>query len=189
MANCEICGAPLSWGRASHEDISKARNTGIVLPDDICYNCFHKAREAGGNENERKLTEVLSQIRITTYPPDLGAKYEHCGLVTARAAIGTGPITELISSWTDFFGLESGTYNEKLRKGEQSCMMKLQQQAILHNANAIVGTHITYTELTRGHGMVLVCMTGTAIRLENGPQDIQDRYNELFETWKRLTGG
>jgi len=81
-------------------DLSDARKLGIKLPDDICYTCLNKARgEAGigdsGNaalleENEKKLTEILSQIRIITYPPDSNSKYEYCGLVTATSAIGIG---------------------------------------------------------------------------------------------------
>ena len=196
MANCKVCNEKLG-GLTGLRPVEKtyldsAKNDGMSIPDAICYSCYHKLRnefflEKNGptpptplEENERKIADLLSSIRITTYPPDPGATYEYCGLVTAKAAIGTGPIIEVISAWTDFFGLESGAYSEKLRQGEQSCMMKIQQQAIAHNANAIVGAHITYTELTRGQGMVLVCMTGTAIILENGAQNIRNSYEDLM---------
>ena len=41
---------------------------------------------------------------------------------------------------------------------------KIQKNASKINADAIVGVHVSYTELTAGHGMVMVCMSGTAIK-------------------------
>ena len=197
MPTCEICNAKIGGltgvTRASAVDIAAAKSCGLSVTDEICRTCLSKMRidsklDLPGllAENENKLSYLLAGIRITTYPPEPNLQHEYCGLVTAFSPIGTGPISQLLSGFTDLFGKESGTYAEKFRQGELSCTRKIQQQALLCDANAIAGTQLTYTELTSGHGLILVCMAGTAIRLADGPQDIQSQYNDLMEEREKL---
>ena len=198
---CHVCGKKmggvLGANRVEAESINFARSAGVDIPDVICMPCFIPLRleanrlrkEANPIDvNTKKLEELLSSIRISTYPPGEGDDYEYRALITSQSAIGTGPINQLVSSWTDFFGMESEAYCVKLRQGEDSCIKKLQQQAIEHNANAVAGVQITYTELTRGHGMVLVCMAGTAIYIRGTCLDIKERYDTLVQERRILRG-
>ncbi len=97
--------------------------------------------------------------------------------------MGTGVFTEIASSFTDMLGQESKKYNDKIKTGEENCFAQLRIQAMQLDANAIIGTDIDYAEMGAGKSMVMVCMTGTAIRLNN-PEIIFDQYEEQAKTMK-----
>lgn len=64
---------------------------------------------------DKEAESFLHGLEVITLPPPADWKYQIKGLVPAQAAIGTGPLTEIFSAWTDFFGQESGRYAAKLR--------------------------------------------------------------------------
>ena len=88
-------------------------------------------------------------------------------MVTGQSTTGTGVISEFTSSFTDFFGAQSGRYNQKLKAGENMCFSQLRLQALDLGGNAVIATDIDYSEIGGDKGMLMVCMAGTAIRLEN----------------------
>ena len=45
--------------------------------------------------------------------------------------------------------------------------------------NAIIGTDIDYSEVGGGKGMLMVCMSGTAIELSLENEDLADKRNVL----------
>src|SRR5690606_18073590 len=71
------------------------------------------------------------------------------------------------SSITDFFGAQSGAYNRKILHGEELCQVQLRLKCLEAGGNAIVGADIDYDEVGGKEGMLMVCMTGTAVRLKN----------------------
>jgi len=89
------------------------------------------------------------------------------GLVTGQSVTGTGVFAEFASSWTDFFGAQSNAYNQKIAGGEIICQTQLRLKCIELGGNAILGTDIDYAEVGGLKGMLMVCMTGTAVLLEN----------------------
>jgi uncharacterized protein YbjQ (UPF0145 family) len=107
-------------------------------------------------------------------------KYETIELISAQTVTGTGVFTEIASNWTDFFGMESGKYNEILKSGEEKCKDILRTQALKLGGNAILGTDIDYSEAGAGKGMLMVCMAGTAVKITN--------LNELKYNAKALNG-
>jgi uncharacterized protein YbjQ (UPF0145 family) len=54
-------------------------------------------------------------------------------------------------------------------EAETACLTKLKINAAEMEANAVIGVQTTYTELTLAHGILLVCMSGTAIRKFTAP--------------------
>jgi len=92
--------------------------------------------------------------------------YKVLGMVTGQTTTGTGVLTEFTSSFTDFFGVQSGRHNKKLKDGEDMCKVQLRTQTLNMGGNAVVAADIDYSEVGAG-GMLMVCMTGTAINLEN----------------------
>ena len=57
--------------------------------------------------------------------------------------------------------------NKKLKGGENICFAQLALAALERNGNAIIGVDIDYSELGGLKGIIMVCMTGTAIKLNN----------------------
>ena len=84
--------------------------------------------------------------------------------MTGQIVIGTGVITELKSSITDFFGSTSNSFSEKISFGEKNCFAQLRQKSLLLNCDAIIATDIDYSELGSLKGMIMVCASGTAVK-------------------------
>lgn len=139
-------------------------------PDNLCVTCcrnylytaLETAKKSIG-ESHIERPELGRNIQISTLHPDKPG-YENLGLVTTQIAMGTGPISTVLSSITDLFGAESKAYKEKFTLALEMCMSDIRTRAARLGASAIYGAHITYTELTSGHGMLLICLTGTAVR-------------------------
>jgi len=112
--------------------------------------------------------EEKPTVQLFTFNPygnglETGA-YENLGLVSAYMALGTGPASKFLSSLTDFFGSESKAYNEKMTEATDACIWSLKTNAYKMGADAVIGVHTTFTELTAAHGQILVCMIGTAVK-------------------------
>lgn len=114
------------------------------------------------------LQEELGKLEMFTFPPPAGLEYENKGFISSVSAMGTGPFVDFFSSFTDFFGAESESYHEKIRLAQDNCLNRLRRDVIATGANALYGVQITYTELTAGKGMILVCACGTALKVNNG---------------------
>lgn len=172
LYECRVCGTSISYENCE-EALKRAEAMSLTLPTSMCRKCASKYldyRKNSALENQAPfITPPKKDARkliVSTIVPDDVTKYKVLGVATAHVALGTGPISQLFSSVTDFFGSESNAYNQKIQEAETACMQKLRQRAIEMKANAVVGLAISYTELTRGHGMLMVNMSGTAIKYE-----------------------
>ena len=58
-------------------------------------------------------------------------------MVTGQTTTGTGVLTEFTSSFTDFFGVQSGRHNKKLKDGEDMCKVQLRTQTLNMGGNAV----------------------------------------------------
>lgn len=172
---CEMCGKVMGYmdtPSPSYVDLVKRlRASGHDISLNSCLGCINGKlseikRERSYTEFEGNLVETYREsqkIKVYTvehYP----APYESIGVVTAHVVLGTGPITEFLGGMADLLGMQSETYNEKITEAEMVCLSKLRGNAYRMRADAIIGIHITYTELTHISGMLLVCMAGTAIK-------------------------
>lgn len=124
-------------------------------------------------------TGIKNILIISTILPP-GWDYEMMDMVTAQTTTGTGLITELTSSYTDIFGMQSSRMNDKLSAGEDMCFQTLRKKAFQKGANAIVSTDIDYGEVGGGKGILMVCMSGTAVKVRNF-EEIAPERNELIE--------
>jgi len=146
-----------------------------------CARCFpepYKNAQKNYEEERNKLNDenykiikslesLIIEIPIITLHNPLNWEYDIIGIVTAQTVTGTGFISEISSNWTDFFGLESNAFNKKIKDSEVLCENKLRVETVKKGGNAIIGTDIDYSEAGAGKGMLMVCMSGTAIKLKN----------------------
>lgn len=109
------------------------------------------------------------------------------GLVTGQSVTGTGVFSEFASAWTDFFGSQSNAYNQKIAGGEKICQTQLRLKCLEMGGNAVLAIDIDYAEVGGDKGMLMVCMTGTAVLVKNteimGPAMV-DGLNIIAETLK-----
>jgi uncharacterized protein YbjQ (UPF0145 family) len=112
-----------------------------------------------------RITKNLGCMPVITLQQPLGWVYDVLDLVTGQSTTGTGLLTEFASSIADMLGSQNKRTNAKLKTGEELCRNQLRLHALDLGAHAVIGVDIDYAEVGGERGMLLVCMTGTAIRL------------------------
>jgi len=137
----------------------------------------------------RKIQNELPSIPIASVHSPLHWEYSILGLVTSQTTTGTGVFSEFTSAFTDLFGTQSKAYNKKLKAGEDICKSMLRKETLDLGGNAVLAADIDYAEVGGGKGMLMICMTGTAVLLKN-PEvlgtDIVQSFTVISELKARL---
>ncbi len=193
-ANCPNCKAKIVDSVFNYNAMLSKQKVQLInyfkeiKVQDFCNKCGDELYRKAGLKMIDKRTDVItnlgkiiSKIPIVTLQSPLYWDYLVCGIVTAQSTTGTGVFSEITSSFTDFFGQQSGTYNKKLKDGEDLCQNILRKKAIEIGANAIVAVDIDYAEVGGGKGMLMVCMAGTAIHVKNVEILGENSANALME--------
>lgn len=103
---------------------------------------------------------------ITTTPNIEGRKIiAYLGIVTGEAIVGANIFRDLFASIRDIVGGRSGAYEKELRKARNAALEDLKQAAEKLGADAVVGVDIDYEVLGEKNGMLMVSVSGTAVRL------------------------
>lgn len=105
---------------------------------------------------------------------------KYLGVVNANVVIGTNLFSDIAASLTDVFGGRSGSYKSKLTTIYDEVMKELTGKAESYHADAIVGLHVDFDEVSGGgKSMFMVSASGTAITLEKTTQDRYFLYDLL----------
>lgn len=180
IKNCPNCKSELKSGLLSSTSMLDARKTAIIneyhdqKSEGYCSKCgkdLLDKYETRLHEEKQELTAKLQRLIgivpvISAHSP-LNWHYRVIDMVTGQSTTGTGVISEFTSSFTDLFGAQSGRHNKKLKAGEDMCFVQLRKHALDKGGNAVIATDIDYSEIGGGKGMLMVCMAGTAVKLEN----------------------
>jgi uncharacterized protein YbjQ (UPF0145 family) len=103
---------------------------------------------------------------ITTTPHIEGKKIsEYLGVVTGEAVMGANIFKDLFAGIRDIVGGRSGSYENELKKARDVAFEEIESAAVNLGANAIVGVDIDYEVLGEKNGMLMVSVSGTAVRL------------------------
>jgi uncharacterized protein YbjQ (UPF0145 family) len=104
---------------------------------------------------------------VTTTPTIDGKRItEYLGIVTGEAVLGANVFRDLFAGIRDIVGGRSGAYEKELRKARDFAFKALQQAASELGANAVVAVDIDYEVLGEKNGMLMVSISGTAVRIE-----------------------
>ncbi|WP_224553118.1 heavy metal-binding domain-containing protein [Pectobacterium versatile] len=90
---------------------------------------------------------------------------EYCGVVTGEAILGANIFRDFFASIRDVVGGRSGAYEKELRKARQIAFKELQEQAEDLGANAIVGIDLDYETVGKDGSMLMVTVSGTAVKV------------------------
>jgi uncharacterized protein YbjQ (UPF0145 family) len=104
---------------------------------------------------------------ITTTPNIEGRTItEYLGIVTSQTIIGANFFKDILAGLRDFFGGRSGAYERILDEAKQYAMEELVHRAQSIGADAVVGIDLDY-ETVGSHGsMLMVSVSGTAVKLQ-----------------------
>ncbi|MDF2510531.1 MAG: hypothetical protein K0S04_397 [Herbinix sp.] len=103
---------------------------------------------------------------ITTTPSVEGRQIsDYLGVVFGEVISGVNFIKDFTAGLSNFFGGRSGTYEEELINAREQALQEMQQRAYQMGADAVVGVDIDYEVLGADNGMLMVTVSGTAVRL------------------------
>ena len=123
---------------------------------------------------------------ITTTHKIAGYKIEnYLGLVNANQVIGANLIADFIATFSDVFGGSSGAYRERLDVLYKDVKNLLEQKASSIGANAILGVHIDFDEISgKGKSMFMITAYGTAVVVT--PEVEKLKKIERYEVYQKL---
>ena len=179
--NCPNCGHKLKGGfltsTAEPMDIHKVNvinECASEKKEGYCHSCGHTLLYDAINKLKKDIDNFkvvlfndMQKMLTVSIPNPPNWNFSSLGIVTGQLVIGTGVLSELSQTFTDIVGGTSNTLKGKLQNGEKSCLTQLKHQTQLYGGNAIVGVNVSYAELGGAKGMVMVCMTGTAVKVHN----------------------
>lgn len=109
----------------------------------------------------------------------------YISVVNANVVIGTNIFSDIVASLTDVFGGRSDSYKSKLTNIYDEVMKELTDKASSCQADAILGLHIDFDEISGGgKSMFMVSASGTAVKLEKNTEDryvMYDLFDKIYE--------
>jgi uncharacterized protein YbjQ (UPF0145 family) len=89
------------------------------------------------------------------------------GIVSARSVRGINVLRDFLTSFRDFFGGRSGSYQDVMTAMEQELFLELEQQAQAMGANAVIGVTIDFDNVgSKNKSLLMAYAKGTAIITE-----------------------
>ena len=90
---------------------------------------------------------------------------EYLGLVTGEVIVGANIFKDLFAGIRDIVGGRAGAYEGALRDARRQAYEELSFEAERLGADAVVGVDLDYEVVGANGSMLMVSITGTAIRL------------------------
>lgn len=192
LTHCPNCNSEIKSGLISRNKLLKEEKVNIINEyhegkhSAYCEKCgnalYKKYVDALIDEKSaisEKIQHLLACIPVVSTHSPLNWDYDVLDMVTGQSTSGTGFATEISSSISDFLGTQSERHNRKIKQGEDSCSLQIRKKALDIGGNAIVATDIDYSEMGSMKGMIMVCMSGTAIKLKNPSILGEERLKEI----------
>ena len=103
---------------------------------------------------------------ITTTPSIEGRAIRgYLGIVVGEAIVGANIFKDLFAGIRDIVGGRSAAYERELEKARSIALAELEQRAAELGADAVVGVDLDYEVLGQSNGMLMVSVSGTAVKL------------------------
>jgi uncharacterized protein YbjQ (UPF0145 family) len=100
----------------------------------------------------------------TTLPPDV-ERGQMLGVVHGEAIIGANIFRDMFSSIRDVVGGRAGGYERALSGARDAAVEDLIESARELGANGVIGIDFDYEVLGEANGMMMVAVSGTAVKL------------------------
>ncbi|HTU10422.1 MAG TPA: heavy metal-binding domain-containing protein [Allosphingosinicella sp.] len=104
-------------------------------------------------------------ILTTTSTLDGRPVSQYLGVVTGEVIVGANIFKDLFAGVRDIVGGRSGAYESSLREARQQAFAEAEEEARALGADAVIGIDIDYEVLGSGGSMLMVTVSGTAVRL------------------------
>ena len=103
---------------------------------------------------------------ITTTPTVEGRPIrDYLGIVTGEVIVGANIFKDLFAGIRDIVGGRAGAYESTLRSARLQAFRELEEEARSRGADAVVAIDIDYEVVGQGGSMLMVSVSGTAVKL------------------------
>ena len=125
-----------------------------------------KSREYKESVNKKEGLKIKEMVHMLT----TGYNFEGYNIVayrkviTGEVVLGTGFLSEFAASFSDFFGVESNTFSDKMEKAKEAALDKMIKNSVEAGGNAIIGVDFDY--ITFAYNMIGVVASGTSVVIE-----------------------
>lgn len=104
---------------------------------------------------------------ITTTTPSVeGSPIRgYLGIVVGEAIVGANIFKDLFAGIRDIVGGRSAAYERELETARTLALDEMRQRAAELGADAVVGVDLDYEVLGQNNGMLMVSVSGTAVKL------------------------
>lgn len=90
---------------------------------------------------------------------------EYMGIVFGEVVSGVNFLRDLGAGLRDFFGGRSSGYEDELMRAREEALEEIEERARRLGADAVVGCKMDYEVLGQNGSMLMVTVSGTAVRL------------------------
>ena len=90
---------------------------------------------------------------------------DYLGVVAGEAILGANIFRDVFAGIRDVIGGRSGSYEKVLREAREAALREMQAEARRLGADAVVGVDYDYETLGANGSMLMVAVSGTAVRL------------------------
>jgi uncharacterized protein YbjQ (UPF0145 family) len=90
---------------------------------------------------------------------------QYLGIVTGEVIVGANIFKDLFAGVRDIVGGRSGAYENTLRAAREEAFREAEAEAARLGASAIIGVDIDYEVIGKGGSMLMVTVSGTAVKL------------------------
>ena len=105
-------------------------------------------------------------MTLTTTPGIDGKTVStYLGIVTGEAIVGANIFRDLFANIRDIVGGRSAAYEQELAGARTIALDELKMAAQQLGADAVVGVDLDYEVLGANNGMLMVSVSGTAVKL------------------------
>ncbi len=90
---------------------------------------------------------------------------DYLGVVAGEAILGANIFRDVFASVRDVIGGRSGSYEKVLRQAREEALAEMEAAARQLGADAVIGIDYDYETLGANGSMLMVAVSGTAVRL------------------------
>ena len=105
-------------------------------------------------------------ILVTTTPVIEGHPIkDYLGLVSGEVILGANVFRDMFAGLRDFFGGRAASYERVLEDARERAVQEMQAKCDARGGNAVVGVDLDYEVVGQKGSMLMVTVTGTAVRI------------------------
>ncbi len=90
---------------------------------------------------------------------------QYLGIVTGEVIVGANIFKDMFAGIRDIVGGRSGSYEKTLRSAREEAFAEVEELATKLGASAVVGVDIDYQVIGKEGSMLMVTVSGTAVKL------------------------